>query len=140
MKKILIIVFSVFLLTGCDLNKDFTKVCKQTTEFSGYKEDITTTVNYNNKDEVTKVVIEKKYIIEDKATLESIKESTESYNNKVSEGKGITIDTNEDKNSYNVSYNLDISSMSDTNLKQFDIKENSIKYFNLLKKNGAFCS
>lgn len=141
MKKYLILFSLIFFLTGCsDPNRDFTKECKQVTELSGYKEEVITIVNYNHEDEVTKVVIEKNYTINAKATMDSIKESTESYNNGLQNSKGVKFQTEGDDVNYTVTYTLEPQIMSENDLQKFNIKTNSVKYFNALKKNNVKCS
>ena len=140
MKKIIICLVCVFCLTACDPNHDFTKVCNQTVESINYKEKTITTINYNNKDEVTKVVIEKKYNVSDKYVLDSVKESVVKYNESIKGKKGISVNTTEEKENYNIVYTINPKVANKEIIDNFGIKTNSIKYFNYLKKNNVECS
>jgi len=141
MKKILFLIIGSIIITGCNNpNRDFVKTCEQVTEFAGYKEDIQTKVNFNHNDEVTKVVIKKMYTINDKVTMDSIKKSTESYNNNFQYSSGVSIKSeNKKDNNYVVTYTLHPKEMKQIDLEQFNVKKNSVKYFNYLKKNGVKC-
>ena len=140
MKKIIIGFIIVFCLTACDPNHDFTKVCKQTVESINYKEKTTTTINYNNKDEVTKVVIKKDYYVSDKDILDSVKESAIKYNDSVKGKKGLDVNTTEEKGKYNIVYTIEPQIVDKNIIENFGIKKNSIMYFNYLKKNNVECS
>lgn len=142
MKKgiLVLTIFSLILLTGCDPNRDFLKTCKQVTKSTGYEEIVTMKINYNNKDELTNVTIERNYNISDKDVLNSIKKSSSAYNKTVEGSKGIGVETSSDENFYKVVYNLNVPEMSDTDVENFDLRRNSIKYFNYLKKNNIECS
>lgn len=141
MKKtfLLLSVVILFGLTGCDPNKDFSKTCVKENKTNDYKERITTTINYNNNDEVTNVTIEKTYNIKDKEILSSIKESSESYNEALKKANGIDTQVFENEKLYKIIYHLYVPDVSDENLENFEIKRNSIKYFNYLKKNKIEC-
>lgn len=139
-KKIIICLTSIFLLTACDPNHDFTKVCSQTVDSLNYKEKTITTINYNNKDEVTQVVVEKKYDVTDKDVLDLVKESAVKYNESVKDKKGIKVEATEEKGKYNLIYTINPKVVEQNILDNFEIKTNSIKYFNYLKKNNVECS
>jgi predicted RND superfamily exporter protein len=138
-KKIFIFLILTILLTGCFKNEDFTKVCTEETTTNNYKESIKYTINYNNKDEVTKVIIQKKYNITDSDILNSVKNTIEKYN-KTLEVKGIETNTFLEKNKYEATYTVDVPNVSKEYLDSLYIKQNSIKYFNYLRKNKIECA
>lgn len=140
MKKLILVFMLLIITTGCDPNHDFTKVCKKETKSDDYRENVKTTINYNNKDEVTKVVIEKEYQTVDSDILASVKESSESFNKSLENRKGIEVHVSEDNGTYKITYTLLPQNMDDAILESFEIKRNSIKYFNYLKKNHIECS
>lgn len=135
MKKI-IILFIPFFLTGCNPNHDFLKTCEKETNLSNYKENVKIDVSFDHDDNVTKVSLNKKYETSDKEIINSLKESTQSFNKSL---KNVNIKENEEKNNYEVLYEINMTSVSDDELLSLDIKKNSIKYFNYLKKNGFEC-
>lgn len=140
MKKIILSFIILISLTGCDPNHDFEKVCTKEVKSNDYKENVKTVINYNNKDEVTKVEIIKKYQTKDTDILSSVKESTENFNDSLKSKKSVNVKVSEDKNIYEVTYTLIPKDMNDITLENFGVKKNSIKYFNYLKKSGAKCS
>ena len=138
-KKIIICLIFVIISTGCFKNEDFVKICKVENKTTNYKETTKYTISYNNKDEVTKVVIEKKYNITDSDILNLIKENTQKYNKNLEKIKGIKSKIiDEDK--YTVTYTLDVPKMEDKYLKSLNVKRNSLKYFNYLQKNNIECT
>ena len=130
----------IISLTGCDPNRDFTKTCKEVNKTPGYEERIQTKINYNNKDEVTDVTIEKVYNIDDKEILESIKKSSTEFNNNLKNTKGVSFETTNEDKKYVVTYHLNAPKMNEESLELFSVKKNSIKYFNYLKSNDIECS
>lgn len=140
MKKIVLII-ALLMLTGCqNPNRDFSKTCVLKTKTIDYEEKVVTKVDYNNKDEVTNVTIEKKYQITNPDVLKSVQESTKSYNDILKDKKGIKFSTNSKENFYKVTYKLHVPDMNNELIDSFNLQKNSIKYFNYMKKNNIECA
>jgi len=139
MKKLILILF-VLCLTGCG-NEDFTKTCKVKTKSMDLVNTETMEVSFNNKDEVTNVIITRNYKGNgDSDTIKSIKESAASYNNALLKKDGVKISIGKDEdNEYEVKYYLEVPKMDEKTLEIFNLKKNSIKFFNKMRNDGVEC-
>lgn len=137
MKKLFLLLF-VLCLTGCG-NEDFSKVCIISDNSRDLKSTEMMKVNFNNKDEITKVVITRNYNGLD-TIISSIKESASIYNNGLlkKDGIKISISKNDDKE-FEVKYYLDASKMNESDLALFNLQKNSIKFFNKMRSRDIVC-
>lgn len=138
MKKLIIFIVITVFLTGCDSTEVFEKECSQTidSENTKYQENIK--FIYNNKDEVLNIIVTKNYNSDSELYL--IKESANSYNNALSKNEYVKIriisDTDKE---YIVEYNYDVTKMTDSDVKQFDINKNWIKLNNKIRESNIKC-
>ncbi len=139
MKKLFLVLF-VLCLTGCG-DKDFTKTCEIKTTSKDLVDVETMDVNFNNKDEVTNVVVTRNYKSDDDTTtIDDIKESASIYNNALLKKDGIKISISKDKeNEYEVKYYLDVQNMDDDSLELFGLQKNSVKFFNKMREKNIEC-
>lgn len=139
MKKLFLVLF-VLCLTGCG-DKDFTKTCEIKTTSKDLVDVETMDVNFNNKDEVTNVVVTRNYKSDDDTTtIDDIKESASIYNNALLKKDGIKISISKDEeNEYEVKYYLDVQNMDDDSLELFGLQKNSVKFFNKMREKNIEC-
>ena len=139
MKKLILILF-VLCLTGCS-NEDFTKTCKVKTKSMDLVNTETMEVSFNNKDEVTNVIITRNYKGNgDSDTIKIIKESADSYNNALLKKDGVKISIGKDEdNEYEVKYYLEVPKMDEKTLEIFNLKKNSVKFFNKMRNENIEC-
>ena len=142
MKKI-ILVLTVLCLTGCVGNKDFSKTCIEITNTKDLETKNSMEVSFNNKDQVTKSIVTKTYKAKNEAGEEailSIKESASDYNNALLKKEGIKISVSKDTlKEYEVKYYLDTLKMKKSTLELFNLKQNSIKFFNKMRSDNIEC-
>ena len=139
MKKLFLILFFL-CLTGCG-NEDFIKTCEVKTTSMDLVNTETMEVSFNNKDEVTNVIVTRNYKGNDENdTIKNIKESASIYNNALLKKDGIKISVSKDEdNEYEVKYYLDALNMDEKTLETFNLKKNSIKLFNKMRNDGIEC-
>ncbi len=140
MKKVILIIVSIFLITGCDSTEVFEKKCTQkiNSENTQYTQNVK--FIYNNEDEVLNIIVTNKYKSDDYNELELIKESAISYNNSLAKSDNIKIQILKDEdNEYKVRYNFNVLEMSEDELNQFDINKNWIKLNNKIKESDFEC-
>lgn len=139
MKKLFLILF-VLCLTGCG-NEDFSKTCEVKIKTKDLVNTETMEVSFNNKDEVTNVTITRNYKGDgDNDTIKIIKESASVYNNALLEKDGIKISISKDEeNEYEIKYYLDVQNMDEKTLEIFNLKKNSIKFFNKMRNENITC-
>ena len=139
MKKLFLILF-VLCLTGCG-NEDFIKTCEVKTTSMDLVNTETMEVSFNNKDEVTNVIVTRNYKGNDENdTIKNIKESASIYNNALLKKDVIKISVSKDEdNEYEVKYYLDALNMDEKTLETFNLKKNSIKLFNKMRNDGIEC-
>ena len=142
MRKIIICLLMLFILTGCQSKDEyFTKTCetKVKSETLNIKE--TKEITYNNKDEVTRVIISRSYIDKNnKSSVSSIKKAATDYNNELAEASAIKIRVLTDSDDeYKIQYDLDVQKLDSLQLEMFGLDKNAIKYFKKLKKDGIEC-
>ncbi len=141
MKKLILIVL-ILSISGCVGNRDFTKVCTVKTNSKDITDKEILKVNFNNKDEITDVIITRTYTLKNDypQTLESIKKSSIDYNNSLLTKKGIKISIVKDtKEEYVIKYYLNVPKMNEKDLEIFDLKKNSIKFFNKMRSKNVEC-
>jgi len=139
MKKLILILF-VLCLTGCG-NEGFTKTCKVKTKSMDLVNTETMEVSFNNKDEVTNVIVTRNYKGNDEGDIiKNVKESASSYNNALLKKDGVKISISKDEdNEYEIKYYLDVSKMDDNTLEIFNLKKNSVKFFNKMRNENIEC-
>lgn len=122
MKKV-IIVLSIFLLTGCiNGNKDFEASCTKSESSEGFVENISFKIYFNSSYNITKLI--EKYNIKysnemGKQSFEASKLALNSY----SKTKKYTVNVIKDtKEEYEVDLVLDVKKMSDEELKKIGLK------------------
>lgn len=141
MKKLIPLIL-VLILSGCSSNHEFQKTCTTENNTKEIIEKETKEITFNNKDEITKVIITRSYkqVGTSQTTLTSIKESAEEYNNALLKKDGIKIAVTQDKEEeYEIKYYLDIQKMKAKDLEIFELQKNSIKFFNQMRKNNITC-
>ena len=139
MKKLFLILF-VLCLTGCG-NEEFSKTCEIKTTSKDMIDTETMNVSFNNKDEVTSVVVTRNYKSEDDSnSIEDIKESASIYNNALLKKDGIKISVSKDEDDeYEIKYYLDVPNMDESTLELFDLQKNSVKFFNKMRSKNIEC-
>ena len=144
LRRVFVLLCFVLFLSGCEYkNEDFSRQCswsvKSTDVYNSTKE----RVSFNNSDEVTYAVITKSYKAktdDGQMIVSNVKKSATSYNNSLLKYDGVRISILNDSDSlYTVRYYLDVKSASDEVLDMFELKRNSIKFFNKMKKKGLEC-
>ncbi len=144
MRKYLLLLVSVMLLVGCEAKmEEFSKTCRQEVKSSDIIDTEKKDITYNNKDEITKVVVTRTYKTKNDTgltTLKGIKDSAKSYNNNLAKSKAIkiTVPTDTD-NKYVIKYYLDVQKMDDEELETFNLRKNSAKFFNKMKSLDVEC-
>lgn len=139
MKKLFLILF-VLCLTGCG-NEEFSKTCEIKTTSKDMIDTETMNVSFNNKDEVTSVVVTRNYKSEDDSnSIEDIKESASIYNNALLKKDGIKISVSKDEDDeYEIKYYLDVPNMDESTFELFDLQKNSVKFFNKMRSKNIEC-
>lgn len=143
MKKFLILLVSL-CLTGCIVsNEDFEKTCKTVKKSENIKDTYSIHVVYNNKDVVKEAIVTRNYKAldeEGKDTLEDIKKSATSFNEKYAfdDGMKITVSKDED-DEWELKYYLDVPNLDEDILDEFMLKKNSVKFFNKMRDENIEC-
>ncbi len=144
MSKFLLLLLPIILLSGCESQtEEFSKTCKQETKSADILDIEKKEITYNNKDEITKVIVTRTYKSQNDnglTTLENIKNSAKSYNNNLAKSKAIKISVPTDNdNKYVIKYYLDVQEMNEDELTIFNLKKNSIKFFNKMRNENIVC-
>ncbi len=137
MRKLILLIITVLFITGCDSTEIFEKQCYKTVKSKDtvFKENIKFV--YNNKDEVLNIIVLKKYTGNE---LDLIKKSAEEYNNVLAKNDYVKIKIVADSDKkYQVEYNFDVTKMNDTELEEFNIKNNWIKLNNKIRESDIEC-
>jgi len=144
MKKMIILMIPLLFLIGCESKEEeFSKTCTKKVNSKDIVDISKTKVIYNNKDEVTKLIITKEYKAKNSdgnIVIDGIKKTLENYNNNLAKSKNINVkNIKMEDDIYIVKHYLNVKEMTKKELKSFDIRKNSIKYFNKLKKENVEC-
>lgn len=138
MKKIMLLLVSL-LLTGCIQNEDFAKTCTKTIKSENLKDTQSIYVTYDSNDKVKSAIVTKTYK-GDSDTIEMIKESSKTYNERYANNSNIKITVSKDtNNTYQLKYYLDVPNLKESTLDQFNLKKNSIKFLNKMKNENIEC-
>lgn len=143
MKRFLIGIFAL-CLTGCIVtNEDFEKTCVLTKKSENIKDTMSIDVTYDNEDVLKKAVVTKTYEALDEdgiKTLEVIKESGTSFNERYAFNEDIKITVSKDEEDvWELKYYIDVPKVKDNILDEFMLKKNSIKFFNKMEKENIEC-
>lgn len=139
MRKILYLLI-LLTLTGCVKNEDFEKTCTSSVKSENLREKTSIYVKYNSKDTVKQAVVTKTYKAlnyNGEDILKDIKENSSAFNIKYDDIK-IVISKDESK-IYELKYYLDVPNLKESTLDDFNLKKNSIKFFNKMKTKDIEC-
>ena len=143
MKKVLFLLVLVLFAIGCDSTEEFSKVCTKKIKSLNITDTTKSKVIYNNRDEVVRVIVTRTYKAKNDdglLLLEDIKKSASNYNNDLAKSKAIKIKNIMDvKDKYIIKYYLNVSKMNEKELNEFNIRKNSIKFFNKMRKDEIEC-
>ena len=140
MKKIILILISLFLLTACDSTEVFEKKCVQKVKSENTKYTQNVKFVYTNTDELLKVIVTNKYNSDNYNELEMIKESAKPYNNNLAKSPNIKIQiVADEENKYIVKYNFAVEKMSESELDKFNLNKNWIKLNNKIRESDLNC-
>lgn len=143
MKKFIIICFCL-CLTGCIVtNEDFEKTCTLVKNTESIKDTMSIYVKYDNEDVIKEAVVTRTYEATDEdgiKTLETIKESGVSFNEKYADNDNMKITVSKDENNiWQLKYYLDVPKLQENVLDEFMLKQNSVKFFNKMSKENIEC-
>lgn len=141
MKKIIPLIL-LLVLTGCSSNHEFQKTCTVENKSKEIIEKETKEITFNNKDEITSVIVTRNYkpVGYNTKTLTHVKESSKEYNNVLTKKDGIKIEVKKDnEEEYEIKYYLDVKKMTEKDLEIFELQKNSVKYFNKMRQNNIKC-
>ena len=144
MKKVLICFLFTLCLTGCIVrNEDFESTCKVTKDTENISDNMSIHVTYDNEDTVKEAVVTRTYkALNDtgKVTLEEIKTSAISFNEKYAGNDNITITVSKDEeDEWQLKYYLDVPNLDSDVLDEFMLKQNSVKFFNKMRDENIEC-
>ena len=142
MKKILILLV-ILCLTGCVSNEDFEKTCKTVKTSENLKDTYSIHVVYDNEDTVKEAIVTRTYKAlneEGKKTLEEIKESATSFNEKYAGDDNIKITVAiDEEDKWQLKYYLDVPNLDSDILNEFMLRKNSIRFFNKMRDQNIEC-
>lgn len=143
MRKLLIGVVAL-CLTGCIVtNEDFEKTCTLVNNTFDIKDTMSIYVRYDNEDVIKEAIVTKTYEAMDEdgvKTLEAIKESGVSFNEKYAGNKNMKITVSKDDNDiWQLKYYLDVPNLKSDILDEFMLKKDSVKFFNKMSKENIEC-
>ncbi|MBQ9011482.1 MAG: hypothetical protein IJ093_02415, partial [Bacilli bacterium] len=124
MRKIILCLFLIFILTGC-VSKDeyFTKTCTNKVKSGNLSVSEVKKITYNNKDEVTEVIVTKTYSDKSAKNIKAIKKASSDYNNELAASDDILIKVVMDsENKYSVQYTLDVQKLTSEELEMFNLE------------------
>lgn len=144
MKKLVLFLLPVICLCACESKLEhFKTTCVLKVDSMDVVDIKKTALTYNNKDESEEVVITRTYKAKDdngKIAVSGIKKSLENYNNNLAKSDAIKIKIVKDEEGlFKVKYYFDVKNLTKKELTSFEIKKNSIKYLNKLKKDNDKC-
>ncbi len=142
MKK-LIILLIIPLLTGCIKNEDFKQTCTYEKTSQNITDKTKMQITYNYEDEVLNAIVTKTYKSKNEdglKTINQIKKSSINYNKKYINTSSIKITVpKETEDEYQLRYYIDVPNSEESILNEFNLKTNSIKLFEKLKKLNYKC-
>ena len=143
MKKVLILL-TALCLTGCIVrNEDFESTCKVTKKTENISDNMSIHVTYDNEDTVKEAVVTRTYKAlneEGQTTLEEIKESATSFNEKYAGNDNIKITVAKDEeDEWQLKYYLDVPNLDSDVLNEFMLRKNSIRFFNKMRDKNIEC-
>ncbi len=142
MKKVIVLLIPILFLVGCDSTEEFSKVCTKKVSSLNIIDTTKSKVIYNNSDEVVKVIVTKTYEPKNDdgiLLVENIKKSASNYNNNLLKSKAIKIKNIEENGKYIIKYYLNVKKMDESELEEFGIRKNSVKFFKKMKKEKIEC-
>ncbi len=143
MKKVLILLIAL-CLTGCIVrNEDFESTCEVNNDTENISDNMSVHVTYDNEDIVKKAVVTRTYKAlndEGKATLEEIKTSATSFNEKYAGNENIKITVAKDEeDEWQLKYYLDVPNLENDVLNEFMLRKNSVRFFNKMRDQNIEC-
>ena len=143
MKKVLILLIAL-CLTGCIVrNEDFESTCEVNNDTENISDNMSVHVTYDNEDIVKKAVVTRNYKAlndEGKATLEEIKTSATSFNEKYAGNENIKITVAKDEeDEWQLKYYLDVPNLDNDVLNEFMLRKNSVRFFNKMQDENIEC-
>lgn len=143
MKKVLILLIAL-CLTGCIVrNEDFESTCEVNNDTENISDNMSVHVTYDNEDTVKKAVVTRTYKAlndEGKATLEKIKTSATSFNEKYAGNENIKITVAKDEeDEWQLKYYLDVPNLDNDVLNEFMLRKNSVRFFNKMRDQNIEC-
>ena len=143
MKKVLILLIAL-CLTGCIVrNEDFESTCEVNNDTENISDNMSVHVTYDNEDIVKKAVVTRTYKAlndEGKATLEEIKTSATSFNEKYAGNENIKITVAKDEeDEWQLKYYLDVPNLDNDVLNEFMLRKNSVRFFNKMRDQNIEC-
>ena len=143
MKKVLILLIAL-CLTGCIVrNEDFESTCEVNNDTENISDNMSVHVTYDNEDIVKKAVATRTYKAlndEGKATLEEIKMSATSFNEKYAGNENIKITVSKDEeDEWQLKYYLDVPNLDNDVLNEFMLRKNSVRFFNKMQDENIEC-
>ena len=142
MKKVIVLLIPILFLVGCDSTEEFSKICTKKVSSLNIIDTTKSKVIYNNSDEVVKVIVTKTYEPKNDdgiLLVENIKKSASNYNNNLLKSKAIKIKNIEENGKYIIKYYLNVKKMNESELEEFGIRKNSVKFFKKMKKEKIEC-
>ena len=143
MKKVLILLIAL-CLTGCIVrNEDFESTCEVNKNSENISDNMSIHVTYDNEDNVKEAIVTHTYKAlndEGKATLEEIKTSATSFNEKYAGNENIKITVAKDKeDEWQLKYYLDVPNLDNDVLNEFMLRKNSVRFFNKMQDENIEC-
>ena len=143
MKKILILLIAL-CLTGCIVrNEDFESICEVNKDSENISDNMSIHVTYDNEDTVKEAVVTRTYKAlndEGKTTLEEIKTSATSFNEKYAGNENIKITVAKDEeDEWQLKYYLDVPNLENDVLNEFMLRKNSVRFFNKMRDQNIEC-
>ena len=143
MKKVLILLIA-FSLTGCIVrNEDFESTCEVNKNSENISDNMSIHVTYDNEDNVKEAVVTYTYKAlndEGKTTLEEIKTSATSFNEKYAGNENIKITVSKDEeDEWQLKYYLDVPNLENDVLNEFMLRKNSVRFFNKMRDQNIEC-
>ena len=143
MKKVLILLIA-FSLTGCIVrNEDFESTCEVNKNSENISDNMSIYVTYDNEDNVKEAIVTHTYKAlndEGKTTLEEIKTSATSFNEKYAGNENIKITVAKDEeDEWQLKYYLDVPNLENDVLNEFMLRKNSVRFFNKMRDQNIEC-